>query len=129
MIALYILIGLAVLSILIVALRIGKRKSLSPSVCAKIWKLWDRVETLDDNNQKVMEAEKVVDVLFKELDLRGSFATKLKEIEAYIPDKEYVWAAHKLRNQIAHEPGFEARSRDAKLAVKAFYKVIQKYCS
>lgn len=129
MIALYVLIGLAVLSILIVALRIGKKQKLSPATCAKIQKLWERVDTLDDPNHKVMEAEKVVDVLFKEMDLTGSFATKLKAIEAYIPDKEYVWAAHKLRNQIAHEPGFTARSRDAKLAVKAFHKVIQKYCS
>ncbi|PIR53842.1 hypothetical protein COU75_03875 [Candidatus Peregrinibacteria bacterium CG10_big_fil_rev_8_21_14_0_10_42_8] len=129
MIILYVLIGLALLSILVVAFRIGRRKTLSSVTCANIWKLWERVESLDDHNQKVMEAEKVVDVLFKELDLRGSFATKLKEVEAYIPDKEYVWAAHKLRNQIAHEPGFDARSRDAKLAVKAFYKVIQKYCS
>lgn len=129
MIALYILIGLAILSMIVVAFRIGKRDTISPEARKRILRLWDAASQFDDPNQKILEAEKVVDVLFREMGLRGSFAEKLKAVQAYIPDKEYVWAAHKLRNQIAHEPGFKASGRDAKHATKAFGKVIQKYCT
>jgi len=128
MILLSILIGLSVLSILIVALSIGKRSTISTVAQKKVLRIWNHANALDDNNHKILEAEKAVDVLFFTLGKRGSFAQKLKEIEAYIPDKEYVWAAHKLRNRIAHEPEFTAPNRETKHALKAFEKVIYKYC-
>ena len=129
MIALYILIGLAILSVLVVTLRIGRREKISPQVKKKLLKMWEEVDKHDNDNQRVLEAEKVVEMLFREMDIQGSFATKLKTMEAFIPDKEKVWAAHKLRNQIAHEPGFTVPRSDAKHATKAFRKIILKYCS
>ncbi len=123
-----ILIGLVLLGLLVVGFSVGKKKQLSGSSQKKVLRLWELVNQFDDPNQQILEAEKVVDVLFKEMDLRGSFAEKLKTMDAYIPDKEYVWAAHKIRNQIAHEAGFKASPRDAKHAVKAFGKIIHKYC-
>ena len=129
MIALYILIGLAILSVLVVTLRIGRREKISPQVKKKLLKMWEEVDKHDNDNQRVLEAEKVVEMLFREMDIQGSFATKLKTMEAFIPDKEKVWAAHKLRNQIAHEPGFKVSRSDTKHATKAFRKIILKYCS
>lgn len=128
MLFLSVLIGLALLSLLVVALRIGRRESIAPKAQKRILRLWEIASQFDDPNKKILETEKVVDVLFKEMDLRGSFAEKLKAVEAYIPNKEYVWTAHKLRNRIAHEPGFTASERDAKHAAKAFGKIIHKYC-
>lgn len=128
MVFLTILIGLSILGILIVALSIGKRGTISQTDQKKVLRIWNHANTLEDNNHKILEAEKAVDFLFSSLGLQGSFAQKLKKIEAYVPDKEYVWAAHKLRNRIAHEPEFSAPARETKYALKAFEKVIYKYC-
>lgn len=128
MVFLTILIGLAILSLLIVALSVDKRSTLSSSTQKKVLRIWDHANALEDNNHKILEAEKAVDFLFSSLHLQGSFAQKLKKMEAYVPDKEYVWAAHKLRNRIAHEPEFRAPMRETKHALKAFEKVIRKYC-
>ena len=122
----YVLIALSVISIVVVVAS-RKRGGLSEATKKRILKLWDDALARRNPNTRVLEAEKVVDLLLKELGHTGSFGDNLKAIGTSLPNEQAVWSAHKLRNRIAHEAGIEVTEREAKIAAKAFGRVITKY--
>lgn len=68
----------------------------------------------------VIEADKLLDRALNEMGLPGkTMAERLKRIADRFESPNAVWAAHKLRNQIAHESDFELSYNQANRALAA----------
>jgi hypothetical protein len=128
---LLIIVGVVALLVLIVIAAVFLRKgpSLPSHVKAKIRTQWQSVQSLPDPHRRILEADTVVAKLLEGLGFQGSMADKLKRGGKYVPDLNAVWAAHKLRNRIAHEPGVQLSEYDVKRAMSAFGRVVEKYCA
>jgi hypothetical protein len=87
-------------------------------------KEWKKIENHfyrgDENDLKmaVIEADKLLEVALRESGVRGvNLGDRLKNIKSdRLPNIDQLWQAHRLRNQIVHEPTFKLK-RD--LAEKA----------
>lgn len=47
-------------------------------------------------------------------------AERLKQAQTKLSDRNAVWSAHKLRNALAHEVGFDLVASQAQEALRAF---------
>jgi hypothetical protein len=121
---------LAVIVILVVltaVLKLRRKKGLSESDKKQIRQFWDKAAAQPDPHRRVLDTDAVISQLLKRLGYEGSVADQLKKAEKQIPDINAVWAAHKLRNRIAHEPGTSVSPTDADRAVRAFERIVRKF--
>ena len=123
-----IVVFLAVLAIGVV-LRLKSSPKLSGASQRKLQAAWQHARSLQDPHRKILECDKVLDLLLSELGYQGSLGDKLRKAGKYIPSVQDVWNAHKLRNRIAHEPGTQVSAQEALGASRAFEAVIAKYVS
>ena len=74
-------------------------------------------------NMSIVEGDKLLDKALLEMGLSGrTMGERLKKCgKEKFSQTNAVWNAHKLRNQIAHEPGFKLEYHQAKHAL-AIYK-------
>lgn len=124
------LIILGVVVILIVlfgvyVLRYRKQRLNSRSI-KEIQKLWTPLESLvkDHPDQAILKADKLLDHALKKAGYTGTLGEKLKKARAIFHDLDGLWAAHKLRNRIAHEVHIQVTERQAAHAMKAFKKAL-----
>lgn len=74
----------------------------------------------------ILNADKMLDKIMQDLNVKGNtMGERLKAYNNKFSDVNSVWAAHKLRNQIAHEPNVSITYRDAVIAVKQFRKALK----
>lgn len=74
----------------------------------------------------VIEADKLLDKALNELSLPGkTMGERLKRVTDKFEKPNAVWSAHKLRNQIAHEHGFEVDYGQASRALTAFKQALK----
>ena len=78
-------------------------------------------------NTAVVEADKLLDKALRELQIPGSTMGERmkrcgKERFSHLND---VWYAHKLRNQIAHEPGFTLSFSEARRALTIYRQALK----
>jgi len=93
---------------------------------------WKKVQTHffsgNENDLKVavMEADKLLDEGLRDAGIIGrDLGERLRRVkESDIPNLNEVWQAHKLRNQIAHEPGFKLKRDLAERALNIFEKAL-----
>ena len=80
-------------------------------------------ENRQSYNMSVVEGDKLLDKALIEMGLSGrTMGERLKKCgKEKFSQTNAVWNAHKLRNQIAHEPGFKLEYHPAKHAL-AIYK-------
>lgn len=72
-------------------------------------------------NLAVLNADKLLDRALIELGLPGkTMGERMKRVSDRFSKVNAVWYAHKLRNQIAHEPDFELDYDEASRALAAF---------
>lgn len=93
---------------------------------------WMAIETkLERNNEYsyticIFEADKLLDQALREKGLSGkTMAERMKQCQGKWTNGNGVWAAHKLRNRLAHEPDAKVdyeRSRQALVAFKQALK-------
>lgn len=78
----------------------------------------------------VIEADKLLDYVLKsKVGDDGTLADRLKRAQKYFSSKsDYnnLWYAHKVRNQIAHETGFNLSTTEAKKVIGYFEKSFKK---
>lgn len=108
--------------------RFRRGPKLSGTAKSRILSQWEQVKTRADPHRRILEADSVLSSLLGELGFSGTTGDKLKKGGKYLPDINAVWHAHKLRNQIAHEPGMHLDDGKAARALAAFEKVISKFC-
>lgn len=74
----------------------------------------------------VIAADKLLDKALTEMALPGkTMGDRLKRAGQYFTSVNSVWYAHKMRNQIAHEHGFEISYEQAKHALASFKQALK----
>ena len=74
----------------------------------------------------ILEADKLLDHALNELGIPGNtMAERLKKVSGRFTNSSSVRYAHRLRNQIAHEHGFEINYEQAKRALATFRQAIK----
>ena len=77
-------------------------------------------------NVSVVEADKLLDKALNEMGVPGkTMGERLKKSSNKFSELNAVWYAHKLRNQIAHEPGFTLDYKQAKYALGTFRQALK----
>lgn len=104
--------------------RAGKRVSLDLDMVATRWQAIEaQTQASGGGKAAILEADKLFDYVLKGKGFPGqTMAERLKRAEARLSDRNAVWRAHKLRNTITHELGFEIAPGQAREAVAAFAK-------
>ncbi|PJE59843.1 MAG: hypothetical protein COU85_01390 [Candidatus Portnoybacteria bacterium CG10_big_fil_rev_8_21_14_0_10_44_7] len=105
------------------------------SFTKKADKRWAAIErkllSLDQANLKmaVIEADNLLDEVLQRMSLRGeNMGERLQQLDvAKLQSINLVWEAHKLRNRIVHEAGYQIKSDEAKTAVNSFKKALQEF--
>lgn len=107
----------------------------APESPVSINKSWDRVIThVESYNESewrlaVIEADIMLSELLDTMNLGGdSIGDKLKGIEkSDFTTLDLAWEAHKVRNQIAHDPAFLLTQREAKRVVGLYEAVFREF--
>ena len=127
MIAVFIIIGLALISLVYVGWSIRRQKRVLTSLDKKaIKKLWKSIESVEDPVRKLTEADAVLEKALGKLGFEGSMSDKLKKAGPRFSHIQAIWKAHKLRNKVVHEPGSNLSAKDAERAVKVIKKALDK---
>ncbi|MFH1295437.1 MAG: hypothetical protein ABIH84_02560 [bacterium] len=101
------------------------KKVVSDRVLATVTRDWQEVETLlrggapSQLKQALIIADRALDSALKDLLAGQSMGDRLKNAKGLFHPQTYdkVWQAHKLRNALVHESGFEAQSFVLKASV------------
>lgn len=74
----------------------------------------------------IIEADKLLDYALKESGYRGqTMSERMKNANSIFSDRNAVWRAHKLRNQIVHEPDIKATFEETRNAINGFKKALK----
>lgn len=96
---------------------------------------WDNalknVESPNQNDwkQAIVDADIILDDLLTKMGYRGeSIGEKLKRVASGdMKSLDDAWEAHKVRNQIAHEPGFILSQHQARQTIAGYRKVFEEF--
>lgn len=93
------------------------------------WLEIERVVKKDDQRScqfAIIEADKLLDSAMKEKGVRGeTMGERLKAAKESWSDRNAVWSAHKLRNQIVHEADVKVDYTAARRALTGFKKALK----
>jgi hypothetical protein len=83
----------------------------------------------NDWKQAILEADIILDDLLTKMGYRGeSIGEKLKRVErGDMKTLDDAWEAHKIRNQIAHEAGFQLDHHIAKDTIHRYRRVFDEF--
>jgi hypothetical protein len=92
---------------------------------------WSTIMQMSDTGgnglkNSIIEADKLLDHVMKQKGYAGAtMAERLRHAESRFSKVNAVWAAHKLRNELAHEVGFDLVASHAKGALKDFERALR----
>jgi hypothetical protein len=92
---------------------------------------WESIHTVASSGasglrNSIMEADKLLDYVMKKLGYPGeTMAERLKVAQRELSNRDGVWRAHKLRNAMAHEVGFDLVSSQANEALREFEQALK----
>lgn len=118
-----IIVVLAAGLLAIVAMQLRKRR-VSGLERQRILSLWKALDVIDNPAMRIMQADIVLHQALKTAGYNGTTGEMLKQSGARLSDENAVWRAHKLRNNIAHEPGLNVSDKQTAAAMKSFRKAI-----
>lgn len=83
----------------------------------------------NDWKQAILEADMILDDILTAMGYRGeSIGEKLKRVvPGDMKTLDDAWEAHKVRNDIAHRPGFSINQNDAKQTIARYRKVFEEF--
>lgn len=124
-----IIIGVAALAIVIglLALWAMRRRGLSASDSKALLRAWEKAAAHKDLHRKILDADTVICEMLGRLGYQGSMGDRLKKAGPRIRNVQRLWDAHKLRNRIAHEPGFEANASETARALSSFESTLRQF--
>jgi hypothetical protein len=101
-----------------------KKRGLSTGHRKEILSLWKKIENEGNGSLQVLGADAVLDRTLSLLGFTGTLGEKLKKAGQRFSSENDVWWAHKLRNQLAHDPHFLLSKADADRAKRIFRKAL-----
>lgn len=96
------------------------RKKMSKSVIDEIQIAWKKIIRERDHRQAILEADKLLDYALKNMGYKGSLGAKLKKAPSLFRNINDVWAAHKVRNNIAHKINYKVDENTYKSTMLKF---------
>jgi len=122
-----ILMGIAVL-VLIFGLYVlfYRKQRLSNREIKVVQILWQEVESIVAKHpeQAILKADKLLDHTLKKAGFTGTLGEKMKKARSVFRDNNGIWAAHKLRNRIAHEIDVHVSPSQAQANLKHFKRAL-----
>jgi len=108
------------------------RRDLSKDVAQKSWKqIEDHFYRGDENDLKIaiIEADKLLEEALRHAGIRGmNLGERLKNLKPnQFPNLDDLWQAHRLRNQIVHEPTFKLKRDLAERALKIYEDTLKRF--
>lgn len=80
----------------------------------------------DSRHMAILSADKLLDQALKETGSKGStMGERMKSRQSVWSNANAVWAAHKLRNQIAHEENVVVSDETARRALTSFKRALR----
>lgn len=122
------LVAIAVLMLVAVVWKMRRRK-LSAGQSREILHKWEQLMTLSDDHRRILEADKLLDETLRLLGYQGSLGEKLQKTGPRFPDLHALWAAHKLRNRVAHDIHVQLNPAETDRALKTFERAIRSLIS
>lgn len=121
------LILFVMFDVLLVMFVIWKRSQggLSDSDKRQYLDAWSRIKNDADLRHAIMDADKLLDKLLTHKGYSGSLGEKLKQSGSLFSDLNGVWAAHKLRNRLAHELNAQISQKEGERALKQFARAFR----
>jgi len=91
---------------------------------------WSELKSGPDSptglKNKLIEADNLLDYVLKGRGYAGdTMAERLKKAQTNLPNREAVWKAHKLRNAVVHEVGYEIVPAQINQAVSSLGEAIK----
>lgn len=118
-VALCVAVGVAIL----VALTRRGGGSLNKAEYQAKWLTIERSVTKEEGSWHlaILNADKLLDHALRARGFKGeTMGERMKSAKDVFSNRNAIWTAHKLRNQIAHEPGVKVTAAQLKQALKAF---------
>lgn len=97
------------------------RKGISEKDIQEVQAMWKSIIRERDMRHAILEADKLLDHALQLKGYRGNLGTKLKKANRLFGGNiNRVWAAHKVRNNIAHQMNFEVDEKVYRSSMLAF---------
>jgi hypothetical protein len=112
-----------VVDVLIVGYVVYRRfkRKVSEKDIQEIQAAWKVLIREKDMRHAILEADKLLDHALSLLGYRGNMGTKLKKANRLFgSDINRVWAAHKIRNNIAHQMNYQVDENTYRTSMLAF---------
>lgn len=105
------------------------RKHLDQDKYRRAWLAIEQKLNREDTGSyqlTVLEADKLLDQALTERGLAGqTMGERLKNAKSLLSNRNAVWAAHKLRNQIVHEANFNLSYNQTRRALSSFKRALK----
>lgn len=115
------------LGIIVMVLMTHRKRKLSGAAKKQILGEWKVVASMHDPARQILEADKVLDHLLRELGFTGSVGDMLKAAGPILPDIDQLWDAHRIRNNLAHEIGVTIKEQELSRTMRAYERVVLKF--
>ena len=126
------LAGVLIVGLLLVAVIVLTKKTQAPLSVDKYRMRWLAIEkqlskeAVSSYSLTVLNADKLLDQALKERGIKGeTMGERMKNAREIWSNANAVWGAHKLRNQIAHEPDVQVSFDDARHALAGFKQALK----
>ena len=96
------------------------RKKMSAEMKEEIKSAWKVLIREPDYKHAILEADKLLDYALKQMGYKGSLGSKLKKAPGLFRNINDVWAAHKVRNNIAHKINYKVNEKTYKATMLKF---------
>jgi hypothetical protein len=97
------------------------RRKVSEGKILEIQRAWKEIIREKDMGHAILEADKLLDHALNLMGYRGNLGTKLKKSHRLFGKNiNRVWAAHKVRNNIAHQMNYKVDEQTYRSSMLAF---------
>ncbi len=124
-------IGIIIIGIVMLAVITMTRKKVPGLNQEEFRAKWLKIEgsLIDDEasgHLAILNADKLLDAALKARGFPGeTMGERMKSARTTFSNNNAVWAAHKLRNQIAHESDVSIKTKTVRYALQAFKKALK----
>ncbi len=124
-------VGIIIIGIIMLMVIATTRKRVPGLDQEEFRSKWLKIEAsiIDDEascHLAILNADKLLDTALKARGFAGeTMGERMKSARSTFSNNNAVWAAHKLRNQIAHESDVNIKPKTARYALKAFKKALK----
>jgi uncharacterized membrane protein len=117
-----IVLAFVILDVIIVVYVVYRRyrRKMPAKKIEEIKESWRKIIRQQDRRHAIMDADNLLDQSLSLLGYKGNLGTKLKKTPRLFSNINQIWAAHKVRNNIAHQINYEVSEQAYKAAMLAF---------